>query len=226
MAFTKQEVYEYLVGYPQDTIPDVLRQLGYGEEVNEYPDDVVEKAENIYKAMGVAATMQKRLSESTQQEDQSSEIVTAQVSAIAFQLLESQDISIPADVVMALAHATVVQSTKLADRLSLLQEQAFATRLGQNQQQFAQKLLSLSSGGNDTIDEILGDDSQVEFIQAIAPAPALPSVKDTVRAFLGKVDADQKATRQISGTREQQRAALPSKKVDINTVRAFLAARK
>lgn len=221
MVLTRAETMEYLSAYSTDAdqISLVLLELGEDPDANEFPDDIVERAEKVFEAFGQAKT--KAIAGSPEKS-----ITVQEVSSIVLQLLESQDISFPADVVMALAHATVVQSTKLADRLALLQEQAFATRLGQNQQQFAQKLLQLSSGGNDTIDEILGDESQVEFIQAIAPAPSLPAVKDTVRAFLGRVDADQKATRQISGTREQNRAALPSKKVDISTVRAFLAARK
>lgn len=223
MALTRTETMEYLSAYSTDAdqISLVLLELGEDPDANEFPDNIVERAEKVFEAFGQA-----KIKAIAGSQDGEKSITVQDVSSIAFQLLESQDISIPADVVMALAHATVVQSTKLADRLSLLQEQAFATRLGQNQQQFAQKLMKLSSGGNDTIDEILGDESQFEFIQAVAPAPALPSVKDTVRAFLSGVDADQKATRQINGTREQQRATLPSKKVSVDTVRAFLAARK
>jgi hypothetical protein len=216
MALTRAETLEYLSAYSADSdqISLVLLELGEDPDGDEYPDDIVERAEHVFAAFGQAKT--KALASGREEKA----ITVQEISAIASELLESQDISIPDDVVMALAQATVIQSVELADRLALLQERAFVTRLGQNREQFTQKLLRLSNGHSDTLEAVLGDEAQAEFIQSVAPA--LPSSKDVVQSFLNGLDARQKANRQFSGAREQQRAALPAKKVD---VKAFLAAR-
>lgn len=220
--FTKKEIYEYLAKYPQDTIPDVLKQLGYDDRIEEYPDDVVEKAENIYEAMGVAANMQKKLSESmSSQESLSSEIIATQVSAIASTLLESQGINLPPSAVMVLAQATVVQTVELVDKLALLQERTWNARTEQHQKRFTEKVLNSVRASAIPREEVLSDEAQYEFIEAAIPA--LPSAQDAVQVFLSEIDAKQKANRQISGERDRQQAALDKPKVD---VKAFLAARR
>lgn len=220
--FTEADAYELLSECPQDSLPSVLEHLGYPQGTEKYPVDILDKVLEVYKSMGIAIERQKAIASSTKAED--IHLVVQEVSAIASELLESQDISIPAEVMMALAQARVLQSIELADKLSQLEERTLITRLGQNREQFTQKLLGLSNQHSEMIEAVLGEEAQSEFIQAAAPA--LPPTKDMVQAFLGGLDARQKAKRQISGTREQQRAALPPKKMDLKTVKAFLAARQ
>lgn len=211
---TRKETLEYLSAYSTDAdqISLVLLELGEDPDGSEFPDDIVERAEQVFEAFGKANTQ--AISGSRDEKS----ITVQQISEIASELLEAQDISIPADVIMALAQARVLQSIELADKLSLLEERALVTRLGQNRVRLTEKLLGISDQHNETIDAVLGDEAQAEFIQAAAPA--LPTTKDMVQAFIGGLSARQKASRQISGTREQERKALPAKKVD---VKAFLA---
>lgn len=216
MTLSRAETLEYLSIHSTDAdqISLVLLELGEDPDANEFPDDIVERAEQIFAVFGQA-----KVAALSGSQDAKS-ITVQEVNAIACELLESQDISIPADVIMALAQATVVQSVKIADQLSQLQEEAFVSRLMQNREQFTQKLLGISTGHSDTIDAVLGDEARAEFIHAVAPNK--PVNKEAVKQFLNGLDSKRKADLQISGARERQRAALPPKRVDI---KAFLAAR-
>lgn len=222
MAFSRQEVYEYLAGYPQDTIPTVLTQLGHDENSEEYPDDVVERAEGIYQAMGIAADMQKRLSAATpQQKPQSTEIVAQQVGAIAFQLLEQQGISLPLEVIAALAQSKVEEAIELADKLSDLQEKAFVTRSTHNNARFAQRLLGLSEQSSEIIEAVLGEEAQADWIASNTPATQL---NGEVTKFLGGLDARKKARNQMGAAKTETIAKLPPQDTK-GFLKAFLAAR-
>lgn len=226
MSLTKNEVYEYLAAYPQETIPSVLAQLGCDENTEDYPEDIVERAEGIYQAMGIAADMQKQLAGATSTPDappQTTDIVVQQVGAIAFQLLEQQGISLPIEVIAALAQSKVQESIELADKVSELQKRTFAKRLAHNQTEFAKDLLRLASKPTEAIDAILSDEAQAQWIEAAVPQQS--QLNGDVRDLVNMLNGRAKAQKQIQGQRQEEVKALPQqdpKKV----LGAFLAAMK
>lgn len=222
MSFTKAETYEYLDGYPLDTIPLVLSKLGYSEEEETFPEDIVQRAGEIYETMGMAADVQKKLSAAVPTDShQSIEIQSHQIEAIGFQLLEQRGISLPMEVIAAIARAKVQESIELADGISELQERSFAARLTTNQTAFAQKLLALSDRAADAIDGLLGEEAQAEWISAIPQT----QLNGEVGHFIEALESRTKAKKQITGRQAEEIKALPFQD-PVQMRKAFIASMK
>jgi hypothetical protein len=222
MPFTKAEVYEYLQGYPQDTIPLVLSNLGFDEGDDVFPENVIQSAEEIYQTMGMAADTHKKLSAAAPTDSpQSIEIQSHQIEAIGFQLLEQRGISLPIEIIAAIARAKVEESIELADRISQLQERSFAARLTSNQAKFAQKLLTLSERATEEIDGILSDEAQAEWISAIPQA----QLNGEVGHFIEALDGRAKAKKQLVEQQVKKVDALPFQD-PAQIRRAFIASMK
>ena len=214
---TRQETLEYLSGYSSDPqqIQLVLLELGEDPDGDKFPDDIVERAEKVFEAIGSAKA--KAIASSG---SQATEIISQQTGAIAFTLLEQQGISLPIEVIVALAQSKVQESIELADRLSELQRRTFATRLTHNNVAFAQQLMGLSDNSAEIIDVVLGDEAQSQYIAAATPTKQL-----NIAAFLAGVDARAKSRSQLEQRHVEQVKALPQQDPR-QYVKAFLAARK
>jgi len=216
---TRQETIEYLSGYSSDPqqIQLVLLELGEDPDGDEFPDDIVERAEKVFEAIGSAKT--KAIASSP---SQATEIISQQTGAIAFTLLEQQGISLPIEVIVALAQSKVQESIEIADRLFELQRRTFATRLTHNNVAFAQQLMGLADNSAEIIDGVLGDEAQSQYIAASTPSKQL---NGHVVAFLAGVDARSKSRAQLEQRHVEQVKMLPQQDPR-QYVKAFLAARK
>jgi hypothetical protein len=217
-TFSKAETYEFLSKYPQETIPSVLKQLGYDEDTIEYPADIVERAEKIYESMGLAVETQKQLAESMGQVSQNTKLVVQQTTAIAGELLEQQGISFPPDVVMVLAQAAVEEGSQLAQDLATLKEAALVAGLRSSNDSLAQKLLYVMGSSRGIIQEVFTTENVQAMVSNTVPEVAPPDVK----GFLNDLDTRRQQRKQLEGAKQEKRAALPRATVD---VKAFLAAR-
>ncbi len=138
----RAEVYQYLSGFSEAVINGVLSQLGYADDCEEFEEDVIEKVESIFNAVGDAHA---QLPPSS-----SGEMQLRGTTAIATVTLGNQGIEIPAETLVCVAKI-ILKSATQADQLADMAEQVFTSRLQQRQQEFGKKLANaLESGLNET----------------------------------------------------------------------------
>ena len=216
MSLTREETLEYLGEYSKDLerISLVLLELGEDPDANEYPDNIVERAEKVFETLGNAKT--KALASS--QESQSTQLTVQQTTAIAAELLEQQGVSFPPDVLMVLAQSAVEEVTQLAECITNLKEDMLFAALDAGDNRITGKVLARLGTTSEIIQEVFTPENVKTFVASAVPQVAAPDTK----GFLAGLDERRKQRQQLGVAKQQQRAALPRPKVD---VAGFLAAR-
>lgn len=223
---TNQERNEYLSdsGLQEEELRIIFAEMGIDYDAPEFEESIVEDVEKTARELGFAVNKVKQLNAAKPQDSSpSTEIVAQQIGEMMFHSLEEHGISLSPEAILALAQSKAEQYIELSDRIHLLAERVYAAREAHNEAQFVNKLINRSTQTASAVDVVLGDESQRLILESLTPQTRLNGEVDAFRMAL---NANRKAKAQLEQVREEQVKALPPKKVDINTVRAFLAARK
>lgn len=215
MPLTREETLEYLSGYSKDPeqISLVLLELGEDPDGTEYPDDIVERAEVVFKTLGTAKY------QALASGQDNSAIAVRETSEIAVELLEEQGISFPAEVVMVLATAAIEEGAQLARNIQGLKRAALIKGLRTGNDELAEELLETFTGSSSIIQEVFTPENVEVLVSSVVPDAKKPNVA----AFLSRLNEQKQSREQLQSTKQEKRAALQPAKVD---VKAFLAARK
>lgn len=216
--FTKEETYRWLAKYPQHTIPGVLKRLGYDENTERFPVNIVEKAEKIYESMGIAVETQKQLAESMGSANQDTQIVAQQTTAIAVEIMEAQGITFPVEELFVLAQAAVQDGKEIARSLKELRKAGFVAEAQSGNAEFVQEVLNVMGIGSSVIDQVFSKENIQVLVEDAVPQIAAPDIQ----AFRTQLEKRREERKQLDAAKQQQRAALPRPKVD---VKGYLAAR-
>ena len=173
-GFTKQETYDLLSDYPANTIPMVLSQLGYNENTEEYPPDIVENAEAVYKAMNIASETRKQLAGSTPKNEsltptEVTDLEIRQTADIAQVLLEAEGIPVDPREFLKLARMHVVQAANLANRISDAADEVFCKTLTQRNEERIQRTAEVIKGGIDRDNQILDSTNIAKLVNTVVP---------------------------------------------------------
>lgn len=207
---SREETFELLAGsYEANLIPVVLEKLGLDPNADEFPEDKIEQATNVFITAEDLANGVKALP----QAEQETAIAVRRESAIAHQTLLEQNISIPGDVLMLIAQSVIKRSKKEANALKELYKQSFLNELQGGQQDLSRDLLGA-----------LTQESTLEAnLQKLIQASAPKSQAVDVTAYLEEVRQEREAEQQRKQIKQQESQKLLAAKKPVIDVEAFLA---
>jgi|GEM_PF-5429526 hypothetical protein len=156
----KLEVIEFLSGYSENAVLSVLEKLGYDADCDEYPEDIVEKAERIFASVNSAAALP------TASENA---IAVRETVAIASAELASVDLFLSEEVLFMLAREALAQSAKQANQIADLADAVLLQTLNNRADHRAALLAEAIASGNDQANKILNEGTMKRLVDAAAP---------------------------------------------------------
>lgn len=173
---TNEETFQYLAEFPRTQVVKALASIGYSENAPEYPENIVGLIQDAIEAMNTAVQQQQSLApaENTERQDiqdtpKEDAIVLQETTAIAAEILDARNISIPKEVLLAVAQDIISRSKRQADMLSQLQQQTFVKTLQNNQSKFAETLMQAMKEDQANSDALFSDENLAKLVNRAVP---------------------------------------------------------
>lgn len=191
--FTKSEVHEFLAQYSTDNIDGVLKKLGFTDECNSYPDDIVEQVEKVFN---VVDNTSKALPDGTKA------IMLRDGVAIAQAELMDMGIEIPPATLIELLRPVVDSRVQIAQVINAVASNALIAEIEKGQQDTYQDVAQYYERRAAEIEQTFTPENIKKIVKALRPKterkplPKIEPDKFDLDKFLAEhikpIDYDQK----------------------------------
>lgn len=233
MALNKEETYSLLsdlVDNADVVIPAILSKLGFDDTTQEYPEDVVEKAEEVAKELNLAMksnrkqlTAASECDTSNNEESKPSEIILREVSEVAVSNLRTRGIDgISMESMFSIIQAAVTKDAAMAEMINEARFQVVDKVIKSGDARITTALIDSMRGTQQAVSNLLDNGTISKIVNATVPDEA----PFDVSAFLTemKLDKEKKEQGKLQQQTQREEQVANKKQKELNNVDDFLKA--